>query len=314
MTGNQASLYLEQITHMTNQLPYSVHICEYDHPIGDTIYLHWHPEAEFLYLKKGQLMVMADQEEIILNQGEAVFIPPNRLHKAKSLSKQQGHYQAFVFSPALIGASFQRPQFQKYVQPIWEPHIPCCHFRKTVEWQKQVIFYFNQLIKAAEQGEKEKREDWGIAVTGFAMVMWQLLYRNHISYFCQDSVRQRLSLQMEKVFSYVHSHHGEEIRLGKLADLAHLSESQFCRSFKQLTGMSPFTYLNRYRIMQSCRLLLQTDKKISEIGTLCGFNTISYFNREFLKIVSVSPSVYRRQAREEKGMYQIGKGDAKEQT
>lgn len=296
-----SSLYLETISHMTNNLPYSVHTCHYDHPKGDTIYLHWHPEAEFLYSVQGCLSVMVDREEVMVNEGEAIFIPPNCLHRAVCCSGFTGCYQAFVLSPSLLETSFQQPQFQKYVRPISEFCIPYCHFSKNVDWQRKIILYLNHLMMLAEQGEREKEEDYGMAVIGFSMVIWHLFYQHHISQFCKDSTQKRLTEQMEKVFSHIHAHYGDEIGLGELAKMAHLSESQFCRSFKKLTGVSPFAYLNRYRIMQSCRFLLKTDKKISEIGMVCGFNTVSYFNREFLKIINMPPSIYRQKARENGG-------------
>ena len=52
-------------------------------------------------------------------------------------------------------------------------------------------------------------------------------------------------------------------------------------------------HLNRLRIVKSCEMLLRTDKKITEIASLCGFNNISYFNRTFYKIMGISPSGYR---------------------
>lgn len=291
--------YLESIPHITKDLPYSAHTCQYGTSPEEVIYLHWHPEAEFLYLVQGSLSVMAEQEEVILNQGDAVFIPPNRLHRARNRSQSPGSYQAFVLSPTLIASPLERPQFQKYVQPILEYPVPCCHFTPKLDWQRDVIKYLKQLLLLAQRGEGDA--DWGLAVTGAAMVIWQLLYHYHIRQFRRDQARQRLAAQMEEALSFIHQNYEEEIRLPELADLAHLSESQFCRSFKRLTGMTPFAYLNRCRIMQGCLLLAKTDKKISEIGTRCGFNTVSYFNREFLKIIRMTPSAYRRLAREETG-------------
>lgn len=299
MCAFQSPSQLESIPHRTNDLPYSVHTCTYTHTSGDTIYLHWHPEAEFLYLVQGTLYVMVEQEEILLHGGEAMFIPPNRLHRARSIKEESGTYQALVLAPSLIAVPFSQPQFQKYVQPVWDNEVSYCHLSPEVGWQKEILFYLARLFSMTGEGE----EDGGLAVTGFSMIIWQLLYRHHICRFRQDFARQRererLNERLEAAVSHIHCHYGADISLGDLANLVHLSESQFCRSFKCLTGMSPFAYLNRYRIMQSCLLLKQTDKKVSEIGTLCGFNTVSYFNREFLKIVHMTPSAYRRTAGEE---------------
>ena len=42
-------------------------------------------------------------------------------------------------------------------------------------------------------------------------------------------------------------------------------------------------------------MLARSSKKISEIASLCGFNSISYFNRTFLKITGMTPSAYRKE-------------------
>ena len=80
-----------------------------------------------------------------------------------------------------------------------------------------------------------------------------------------------------------------------LAKMVYISEAQLCRSFKQITGTTIFAYLKRYRILKSYEWLRSSDKKIQGICSLCGFNNISYYNREFLKIMRMTPSEYQRQ-------------------
>ena len=105
-------------------------------------------------------------------------------------------------------------------------------------------------------------------------------------------IQQRVSLVCAKfrICSFI----DQNITLEELAEYAHLSEGQFCRSFKELTGMTPFRYLIRYRILQSCNQLLLTDKKVTEIALSCGFNNISYYNRAFFKIMRMTPTEYRK--------------------
>ena len=52
-------------------------------------------------------------------------------------------------------------------------------------------------------------------------------------------------------------------------------------------------FLNYYRINQAKRLLL-LDKDIGEIGYECGFESQSYFNRVFKKIVKETPLAFRK--------------------
>ncbi len=73
-----------------------------------------------------------------------------------------------------------------------------------------------------------------------------------------------------------------------------MSEGQFCRIFKQTMNRTPMQYIMRYRIMQSCRMLIDTNKKIAEIANETGFNNISYYNKVFLNIVGCTPKQYRK--------------------
>ncbi|MBQ2897278.1 MAG: helix-turn-helix transcriptional regulator [Clostridia bacterium] len=66
-----------------------------------------------------------------------------------------------------------------------------------------------------------------------------------------------------------------------------------CHIFKDRYNISINTFKTKKRLEKSMRLLLQTDKKISDIASLCGFNNTSYFTEIFTKNVGISPSLFR---------------------
>ncbi|MGN6712236.1 helix-turn-helix domain-containing protein [Anaerocolumna jejuensis] len=47
-------------------------------------------------------------------------------------------------------------------------------------------------------------------------------------------------------------------------------------------------------LIKSCGYLINTSKKITDIAALCGFNNISYYNRDFIRIIKISPAAYRK--------------------
>ena len=63
-----------------------------------------------------------------------------------------------------------------------------------------------------------------------------------------------------------------------------------CRIFKKSTGYTPISYLKQYRVLKSCYYLMETDKKISEIASLCGYKDSSYFARTYKKIIGHAPN------------------------
>ena len=106
-------------------------------------------------------------------------------------------------------------------------------------------------------------------------------------------MHKKYKKQLQPVFKYISEYYSESLRLSQLSDLVFLSREQFCRLFKKTTGLTPFEYLNRFRIQKSCEYLAKTDFKIAEIAILSGFNNISYFNRVFKKYRELSPGDYR---------------------
>lgn len=291
-------VYREGITHITKTHPYTLWRNFFGENREDALYLHWHPEIEFCYLEKGALDFYVEDTCYPVEEGMAIFIPPNLLHRASSRRQTAGVFRAAVFSTDFIAAPDQPALFQKYVYPVLQnPADFCMVLSKDVPWQKTVIKDLMRLF-SGEEGE----QDSALLLRGLMQVIWQLLYNHHIQGVAKSQPVCRLERQVQEAVRYMHAHFQEDISLEELADIAHVSMGQLCRSFKQLTGNTPFTYLKRYRIQKSCAYLADSDKKISEICMLCGFNNISYFNREFLRTLRVTPSVYRAQCRKEKNI------------
>ena len=103
------------------------------------------------------------------------------------------------------------------------------------------------------------------------------------------SEAQRIAL---KAMAYIHAYYSEPISRSDVAAHVGLSERHLTRCFHQEVGMTPITYLNRYRIKQAKALLDRGDKGITEIAVEVGFSSSSYFTRVFREEVGVSPRAY----------------------
>lgn len=108
----------------------------------------------------------------------------------------------------------------------------------------------------------------------------------------ENSQKDRLSA----VFDYITKNYNDEISLSKIAEIANLTPTSFCRMFKLKTKKSFVSYLHEIRISNACKLLIETDMGISEIGYQCGYKTASNFNQLFKKITRITPKEYRKKA------------------
>jgi YesN/AraC family two-component response regulator len=102
---------------------------------------------------------------------------------------------------------------------------------------------------------------------------------------------------VRKVMAYIHENFTRALSRQELAAYAGVSERHLNRCFLQETGVAPLTYLNRYRIQQAKSLLEQGQLRVTEIMGMVGFSESSYFTRIFRREVGISPSEYKKKAR-----------------
>lgn len=108
----------------------------------------------------------------------------------------------------------------------------------------------------------------------------------------ENSKKDRLSA----VFEHLEKHYNEDISLIKIAEIANITPTSFCRMFKVKTKKSFVEYLNEIRISNACKLLIETDLGIAEIAYKCGYKTVSNFNQLFKKSKEMTPKEYRKKA------------------
>jgi len=87
----------------------------------------------------------------------------------------------------------------------------------------------------------------------------------------------------------------DPLPLPLVARHAGLSESHFCRVFKESTGLTLTDYVNRRRIEWAKRELLKPEARVSEIAFHIGYQSLSQFNRSFARFTGNSPSNFRRE-------------------
>ena len=79
-----------------------------------------------------------------------------------------------------------------------------------------------------------------------------------------------------------------------VADLCHLSESEFSRAFHREHGVSYRRFLLHYRIDRAREFLAEPLASVSQVAYEVGFNDLSYFGRVFRRIVGVPASHFQQ--------------------
>ena len=101
------------------------------------------------------------------------------------------------------------------------------------------------------------------------------------------------SMRVQKVKQYIDEHYTEPLTLSQMADLVGMSPVSFSRFFRQRTGRTLSDYIVEIRLGYAARMLVDTEKNISEICYECGFNNLSNFNRTFKAKRNYTPREFR---------------------
>jgi YesN/AraC family two-component response regulator len=95
---------------------------------------------------------------------------------------------------------------------------------------------------------------------------------------------------------FIHQNYTESITLEDVSESVHLSPSYFSSLFKEKTGVSFTSYVNKLKVERAQKLLNRTKLPLIDIALTLGFGSQSYFSSVFKRHVGVSPKQYRSAA------------------
>jgi signal transduction histidine kinase/DNA-binding LacI/PurR family transcriptional regulator/CheY-like chemotaxis protein len=111
--------------------------------------------------------------------------------------------------------------------------------------------------------------------------------------FGTDALPAHTSVLVKQAIAYLHQNYSRSLSRWEIAEAVGVSEDYLSRVFNRELNISPWEYLNRYRVLQSKQLLLNTDESIGSVARQVGFKDQAYFSRVFHKIAGVSPQEFR---------------------
>lgn len=108
-----------------------------------------------------------------------------------------------------------------------------------------------------------------------------------------NALPPQTSAVVKYVVAYLQQNYQRAISRQEVAAAVSVSKDYLSHIFQQELGLSPWEYLNRYRIQQAKALLSNSRTSITDIAAQVGFDDLSYFNRVFRKHVGCAPGQYR---------------------
>lgn len=99
---------------------------------------------------------------------------------------------------------------------------------------------------------------------------------------------------VDQCILYISQNYNMDISLEEISHKYHFHPSYFSTLFKSIAGIGFSEYMQKVRIDEAKRLILNTNKKMSEVALCVGYRDAAYFNKTFKKEIGISPNKYKR--------------------
>jgi AraC-like DNA-binding protein len=250
---------------------------------------HYHPEVEILLVVQGTgTRFVGDSVEPFV-PGDLVMIGPNVPHEwcsDKNINAGMSEAIYILFNTEILGSDFWNLPESKIIL-------------KIIQQSNRGIKLSGKTAKRIALIMKSIETSYGFSrITQLLTILEMIAFSNEFRYLAspvvQNTINERDSERLNKVYKYVIENIHNNISLENAAFIASLSKPAFCRYFRKRTKKTFVQFLNEIRIGQACRLLVNENQSIAEIGYTCGFSNISYFIRQFKSITGLTPLAYRK--------------------
>lgn len=261
--------------------------------------IHIHPECELNFIEnaKGAQRIVGDSIEEI-DEEELVLVTNPHLEHAwkdyRNVSKNI-HEITIQFHPDLLTDTFLNKNQMISIRQLFR------HAERGVAFSRESIAKVRPLLKTLTC-----ENDSFYSLIKLLIILHELsidkgMRELSTGQFAANVMHQHSSDEsLGRVMDYLSRHCSEVIRLSEVAEMVNMSESSFCRFFKQHTSKSFIDFLTDIRLGAASRALIDSSLSIAEIGYDCGFNNLSNFNRIFKKKKGVTPSEFRDNYRKNK--------------
>ncbi|WP_448144839.1 helix-turn-helix domain-containing protein [Pseudomonas silesiensis] len=141
-----------------------------------------------------------------------------------------------------------------------------------------------------------REETSALLIQGIAQCIAVHLARRYLDAGAENIAHRNAlpAFKLKRVVNSMEKKLGEDFCLANLAHEIGMSEYHFSRLFKRATGHSPSQYFIKLRMSKARRLLIETKRRIIDIGMDVGYSSASHFSQLFKRETGVSPSHYRK--------------------
>lgn len=265
-------------------------VCETDHPIDDILPHHYHDYIELLYPIDTNAYVWLNGEKHKFDSENLIIINSQEPHTLTFEGASK--YICIKFLPQILYADENSLFEFKYVLPFL---LENSQYKKIFHKDELADIDVHSLIIEIMDEWNKKNPAYELIIRSNILRIFTGIFRywhNGNSFSGEANVEDIVKMALRYVetnFDTVTEH--------EVADYCNVSYNYFSYIFKKTMGKTFIDYITFLRIREAEKLLLSTDKSITEIAFACGFSTSSYFIHKFKSSKGITPKQFRKNTR-----------------
>lgn len=236
---------------------------------------HAHSHTELFYIIGGDGQFRIDDDQFPVHAHQLVVVNPNIPHTEVSYEAKPLEY--IVLGIEGLELTIPGSDEARYCIYSFPEH------NAVLECMRSIL----------QEMQDRRPEYQTLCLAYMDIIMVQLLRSASVS-VTQTNSHFPINQQCAAVRHYIEQHYKEAITLDALAERASVNKYYIAHAFKREYGVSPIHYLLSCRIREGKRLLAETDLSLSQIATVLGFSSPSYFSQRFRSAEGMSPTEYRK--------------------
>ena len=250
--------------------------------------LHWHYYCEILYVLSGSIRIVCNNKEIVLHKGDICYFYPLQLHGVKQDPEciEKVRY-------AVIKFNIQTMNIPKaYLQNMYD-----CFMHTTTEADFCLILHEDEKIPSIIENivteYENKKLMHMLAVQSGIVALLITMARKVEKKKPENSKHSERDLLFYHILEYIDAHSAEPLEVQVLANMCHMSYSNFAKVFRENYGRSCKEYIQYIRMNKAQDLLLNSEYDLDYIAQETGFYDCSHFIRQYKKWRGITPKQER---------------------
>ena len=253
---------------------------------------HSHDYFELVYVLEGSAVQSIDGRDMEVKAGDYYVIDYDTNHSYTQC--KDFHIINCLFKPEFLDKALTGcKDFDKLINNY------LIHFDNNMLSRLPADSLFHDSPGEIRQLFESIEREYNCGDSGYIEMMRghliQILVLSLRSIYIVPAVRRHNAVR--QVLEYVEDHYSEHINLSDLCREMNFSLPYISMLFRKTMGMTFQHYLQKVRIEQSCRLLTETDEKITHIANNVGYDDIKFFGKIFKSIMNMPPREFRKMTR-----------------